>query len=228
MARFKDGSMVAEASVYGSENAGEDLVLESTSNASKGNVLIRDIVGIKNDTPNVSASLDIGGAGALLIPRLDSFQRDGLSSPADGMMIYNTTERAFNTRQDGIWKSVQAQVVDAESMKAYEQLWAGDVINVFSDAGETKARRAHCNGTNHSVDGFVLSSASPGTNALIYFEGVLQVSGLTTGLRYYLGASGGQISSTSPSGAPYIHQYVGKAISSNKLNFEPSEYVELI
>jgi hypothetical protein len=48
-------------------------------------------VGVNNETPDVSAALDITSTTkGLLIPRMTETQRDAISSPAAGLMIYQT------------------------------------------------------------------------------------------------------------------------------------------
>ena len=46
-------------------------------------------VGINTETPDASAALDITSTtGGLLVPRMTETQRDAISSPATGLMIY--------------------------------------------------------------------------------------------------------------------------------------------
>jgi len=48
-------------------------------------------IGINNENPDASAALDITSTtGGLLIPRMTAAQRDAISSPATGLMIYQT------------------------------------------------------------------------------------------------------------------------------------------
>jgi hypothetical protein len=48
-------------------------------------------VGINTETPDASAALDINSTNAgLLIPRLTQNQRDAVSNPATGLLIYQT------------------------------------------------------------------------------------------------------------------------------------------
>ena len=60
-------------------------------------------VGIGTATPATSTALDITSTtGALLVPRMTTTQRDNMT-PANGMIIYNTTGAAFNFRENGAW-----------------------------------------------------------------------------------------------------------------------------
>ena len=52
-------------------------------------------VGINNETPDASAALDITSTtGGLLMPRMTKTQRDAISSPATGLLIYQTNDTA--------------------------------------------------------------------------------------------------------------------------------------
>jgi hypothetical protein len=58
-----------------------------------------------NTAPNASAMLDIKSTNrGLLIPRMTTTQRNAIVSPADGLIIYNTTTNELNQRQNSAWK----------------------------------------------------------------------------------------------------------------------------
>ncbi len=53
-------------------------------------------VGIGTNTPDPSASLDMGSAsGGILLPRMTSAQRDAIPYPKGGLMVYNTETNRF-------------------------------------------------------------------------------------------------------------------------------------
>lgn len=64
-------------------------------------------VAINNDnsTPDPSAMLDVKSTTkGLLIPSMTTTQRNAIVSPAEGLIIYNTTTNELNQRQGGAWK----------------------------------------------------------------------------------------------------------------------------
>lgn len=84
-------------------------------------VFAQDGVGIGTNTPNSSAILELDTSKqahlankGLLLPRLTDAQRDAIVSPAQGLLIYNTTYNRFefrnSTRWVGIVYSATAQV----------------------------------------------------------------------------------------------------------------------
>ncbi|MBK6347414.1 MAG: hypothetical protein IPF68_16070 [Bacteroidales bacterium] len=63
-------------------------------------------VAISNDNsnPDPSAMLDVKSINrGLLIPSMTTAQRDAIVSPAEGLIIYNTTTSDINQRQNGNW-----------------------------------------------------------------------------------------------------------------------------
>jgi len=69
-------------------------------------------VGINTNTPDSSSALDIESTtGGILIPRLIETQRDAISSPATGLMIYQTDQTTGFYFYDGIaWTRIEGVV----------------------------------------------------------------------------------------------------------------------
>lgn len=66
-------------------------------------------VGIGTDTPNPSAALDISSTnGGILIPRLTLAQRNAISSPATGLMVWVTDTGSFHYYTGTIWEVMGA------------------------------------------------------------------------------------------------------------------------
>jgi len=78
--------------VYGTYNTGEDI------NYFSGQVAIGDT------TPEPSAALDVASTSkGILFPRMTTAQRDAISSPANGLVIYNTSTNKLQVRAGGAW-----------------------------------------------------------------------------------------------------------------------------
>jgi hypothetical protein len=54
-------------------------------------------VGIGNLDPNISSILDVTSTTqGILVPRMTSIERNNVASPAQGLLMYNTTDQGFN------------------------------------------------------------------------------------------------------------------------------------
>jgi len=61
-------------------------------------------IGVATLTPNTSAAIDISSTtGGLLFPRMTTTQRDAIPSPADGLVIYNTSLSKLQVRASSAW-----------------------------------------------------------------------------------------------------------------------------
>ena len=79
-------------------------------------------VGIGTATPAASAKLDITSTTqGLLPPRMTTAQRDAISSPAEGLVIYNTTTKGLEFKSSTGWVSLTA--VNYPSVLIGAQYW---------------------------------------------------------------------------------------------------------
>lgn len=113
---------------------------------------------------------------------------------------------------------------DVNVVNASEALGAGDLVNIWDDAGTPKARLADASG-DKQADGFVLAAVSLGDPATVYSEGTNdQLSGMTGGVEQYLSAATpGGVTATPPTGSGDLVQRVGKAFSATALNFQKGD-----
>lgn len=117
---------------------------------------------------------------------------------------------------------------DTASIVASEALSAGDFVNLWNNAGAINARKADATTSGKEADGFVLSAVSASASATVYFEGTnTQRTGLTAGSRYYLATTAGSVTTTPPSTAGNVVQYIGKAISTTAISFESEDGIIL-
>lgn len=63
---------------------------------------------------DASAALDIKSTDkGLLVPRMTTAQRDAITSPANGLTIYNTTTKTFNYYETNVWKEMGGNALPA-------------------------------------------------------------------------------------------------------------------
>ena len=116
---------------------------------------------------------------------------------------------------------------DTKVMVASEALAAGDFVNVWSDGGAFKVRKADATTSGKRTHGFVLSAVASGANATVYFEGEnTAVTGMTPG-DVFLGTTAGRAQATAPTGSGQAVQRIGVATSATSVNFEPSQPIVL-
>jgi hypothetical protein len=103
----------------GSISAGEDLTLQSTGNATKGKILFGTAAvidegnasaGIGTTTPNGAAALEVSSTTkGFLPPRLTTAQRDAISAPPDGLVVFNTDDHQLQVAHGGTWAGAGMQ-----------------------------------------------------------------------------------------------------------------------
>ncbi|WP_254509873.1 hypothetical protein [Anatilimnocola floriformis] len=111
---------------------------------------------------------------------------------------------------------------DTKQIVASEALSAGNLINVYNNAGTLNMRKADATTAGKEANGFVLSSVSSSATGTAYFEQLITgLSGLTVGAQYYLSTTAGTPSTTVPSTSGNIVQKIGRALSATELLFMP-------
>lgn len=69
--------------------------------------LLAQNVGIGTSTPNTSAQLDVSSTTkGMLIPRMTEAEKNTIVSPAQGLMIFNTTSNSFQFFNGSIWSNI--------------------------------------------------------------------------------------------------------------------------
>ena len=116
---------------------------------------------------------------------------------------------------------------DTAGITASEALGFGDFVNVYNDAGVSKARKSDGTTNGKPASGFVKVSVSSGALATVYFDGNNDaVTGATPG-KAYLSTIAGKASSTPPSASGNLVQILGVATSPTSINFTQSSGVTL-
>ena len=106
---------------------------------------------------------------------------------------------------------------------ASEALAAGDLVNIWNNAGTANVRKADGSTTGKQADGFVLAAVTIGNPATVFFPGDEHphVTGLTAGRQWLSDTTPGKCSTTVPTTAGHYVQPVGTATSATNLIFEP-------
>ncbi|MDO5980795.1 hypothetical protein [Flavivirga spongiicola] len=70
-----------------------------------GTVLMFGQIGIGTTDPDASAALEVKSTtGGFLMPRINTSQRNAISAPANGLMVFNTETNSFNVYKNGSWQ----------------------------------------------------------------------------------------------------------------------------
>lgn len=110
---------------------------------------------------------------------------------------------------------------DTAVINATEALVAGDLVNVWNNAGSVGVRKADASAAGKEAMGFVLAAVSSGAAATVYFEGTdTQMTGLLGGKQYLSSTAPGKTQATPPTGAAQVVQIVGYAVSATAMNFQ--------
>ncbi|NDE15824.1 hypothetical protein EBZ80_12925 [bacterium] len=114
--------------------------------------------------------------------------------------------------------------VDSTTLPASENLAAGDLVNIWSDSGTLKVRKADATSSAKRADGYVLAGVTSPANAVVFHDGAITgLTSLTVGGRYYLSATAGglTIEASVPTTTGNLIQFVGQAVSATKLLYQP-------
>lgn len=116
---------------------------------------------------------------------------------------------------------VAASAGSSAAPVASDALAAGDLVNLWSDAGVLSMRRADATDDTKPADGFVKVAVAIGASAPFFTDGQAddQLSGLTPGATYYL-AVGGGVTDTPPAVSGNGLQQVGKSLSDSSLLYQ--------
>jgi hypothetical protein len=86
---------------------GSPIYIQQNATVSSQVLTFNGQIGVNTTSPNASAILDIPSiTKGLLPPRMSSTQRDAISSPAEGLQIYNTTTHHINYYNGSSWQQL--------------------------------------------------------------------------------------------------------------------------
>jgi len=121
--------------------------------------------------------------------------------------------------------TLDAAQINSMSLTASEALAAGDLINLHTDSGVIKMRKANATAIGKKADGFVLAGVSGGASGTAYLRRgrLTGLSGMTPGADQYLSTTGGARTETAPVSTGNVVQWVGRALSATELDFDGSD-----
>jgi hypothetical protein len=123
-------------------------------------------VGVGTNSPNASAQLDVSSTTkGLLPPRMTTAQRNNISNPANGLIIFNTTSNSLNVFLLGNWYQLSTNLPQGSitSLSASSPTNSGSLINGVAASGVSSiVSYAGGNGETHSGQ----SVASTGVSGL--------------------------------------------------------------
>ena len=160
-------------------------------------------VGINNENPDASAALDITStSGGLLIPRMTNTQRDAISSPATGLMVYQTDGTVGFYYYDGSsWSSVTSSTSgysdyifenNSDSFVSASADGSTSIVQMslnYSKKGYMKIAFNASNGNNYSGSGKI-DVYDPNGNLIESVDisyNQVSASGVNATLRYWAG-----------------------------------------
>ena len=157
-------------------------------------------VGIGTTAPNSSSVLDITSTDkGLLTPRMTSVQRIAIATPADGLLVYDTTESAFYFYKGSVWTRIDSEKRNNHKLIKSEADLSDELI---AGGGSEYLLTAN---TLYEINGTILLAQSINLNNAYIFgldtnEDIL----VKTGGTMFVGTSGGSIKGltlTAPGGA---------------------------
>lgn len=117
---------------------------------------------------------------------------------------------------------------DTAAVLTSEALLAGDLVNIYNNAGTANVRKADANTPGKEAHGFVNAGFGSGVTATVYFEGTnSQLTGMTPGVQFLSIATAGKTQAAAPTGAGKVVQRVGFATSATSMNFDQTDPIVL-
>lgn len=119
---------------------------------------------------------------------------------------------------------------ETRSVVSSENLSAGDLVNLYNNAGTLNARKADGSAAGKPADGFVLAGVTSPAAATVYLEEapITGLSGFTPGADVFLSTTTpGAVTASVPSGTGKVAQTVGKALSATEVMFRRGQPITL-
>lgn len=156
------------------------LVVVTYSNTAAQNV------GIGTNSPNPSAALEIrSSTRGLLIPRMNSFDRVLIANPANGLMVYDTTQNRIFQYQNGEWRYF---INDNYWRIAPTRNWTYNTTDSIGIGTSAPAQRLDVNGNIRSRDDILADGRLVATGT-VTGSGLITSGGLTVSSNGLIGGN---------------------------------------
>lgn len=148
-------------------------------------------IGIGTNSPHASAALDVSSTNkGFLLPLLSQSARLAITSPANGLLVYDTTSNRFYLYQGGSWRYiVNSDLWTASTTRNY-------VVNSTDSVGIGTSQPQHrldVNGDIHATDdvrvGTSISSSGTATGSFVNASGNISGGGTATVTGNLVGSS---------------------------------------
>ena len=210
---------------------GINLVLSGIPVTSTSEAVSADVLWRWEDEPTMEPRLlGRGVAGHELVVPFDAKGRDVrlflVSKTAKGKPDVTDFREAVQTVV-----TAPADAIGSTEVEAGEDLAAFDLVNIYNDGGDIKARRADASDPDKYAVGFVREavvvggSLAAGSTVRVFFVGnIMDVAGRTVGAPQFLdNVTPGAVTETPVTGSGRISQQIGWAISTTQVIFDPQE-----
>ncbi len=168
----------AGQNLRGGTAASANLTLESTSDVTKGYVLLQPSggsVGIGTTAPHASAVMQMASTTkGFLPPRMTRAQRNAIGTPTQGLMVFNTDDSTLDYYSGSAWLSLNGspkymklgmsgvQTVDLHSVVAFDSIRSNGGMTTSANGIQLKA------GVTYRLEAAVNSFSSDSSNFLGY------------------------------------------------------------